>query len=104
MNAWPTWITGAPADGTHLYRLFGGNGALLYIGLSSQPRSRLKQHWRRQPWRDEVVSSSFQPLGRAGEGEIPGLHYYEDEARAIASERPKYNVAGVTRPYWVYDL
>ena len=101
---WPEWVASAPDYGHVLYRLYDAEDQLLYIGLSGAPRNRLKAHWRKQPWRHEVVRSTFQQIPPPAPGQVIGRHKYFAEEAAIKAEQPKYNVAGISRPYWVYDL
>jgi len=104
---WPAWIQTAPPWADCLYRLYGADGGLLYIGLTFQPRARLKKHWRTKPWADQVTSATFEIIPPARPDQISGLHRFEAEEAAIAcavrTQAPLYNIAGVTRPYWVYD-
>jgi predicted GIY-YIG superfamily endonuclease len=72
-------------DTTHiLYRIFGADDELLYVGRTSDLRDRLGQHARVQPWWHEVVRTAEERLPSFGELVIAEKH-------AIVTERPKYN-------------
>lgn len=82
-----------PQGRTALYRLFNAEGVLLYIGISSQPEVRRKQHVAQQPWghlisRQEVEWRDDRPTAERA------------EEAAIASESPLYNRDG-NRSYQV---
>ncbi|MCD9196042.1 GIY-YIG nuclease family protein [Streptomyces albireticuli] len=75
------------AGRTALYRLYGADKRLLYVGISHDPESRFKRHRRKKPWWHEVDGIS--------------IHWYDArhkagvaEANAIATENPRYNVQG----------
>ena len=70
---------------SYVYRLYDGSGALLYVGKADDVARRLGQH-RRQPWWPEVVHATQEQFASAQQA-------LEAEDRAIAVERPKYNVA-----------
>lgn len=76
---------------TTLYRAFDVDGALLYVGMSTNALGRVYQHQLDKPWWSEVVR-------------IELAHYVtreaaaEAEGRAIAEDGPKYNVAGARTP------
>ena len=72
-------------DETTLYRLFGNDGALLYVGISGHWAKRLARHAARQGWWDEVVTVTRQPFPSRDEA-------LEAEAVAIRQERPRYNI------------
>jgi predicted GIY-YIG superfamily endonuclease len=68
-----------------VYRLYDGEGSLLYVGCTVDPATRLRAHRRRQPWWDEVVSSEvvwYSSMDQAA----------DVEQHAILAERPVYNV------------
>jgi len=71
---------------TALYRFWGSDGALLYVGISNHPDLRWAQHAADKPWwgqvtRKEVVGW-YSTRGKAERAEM----------LAIRSERPRYNV------------
>jgi hypothetical protein len=74
---------------TAIYRLFDRSGSLLYVGVSVEPRTRIKTHIRDMPW------------GREVDGSRTRIEWAPDrptalavEASAIAEEAPAYNVTG----------
>ncbi|GAA4929022.1 hypothetical protein GCM10023224_05530 [Streptomonospora halophila] len=72
---------------TALYRAFAADGALLYVGISTNPRHRWNEHaleknwWRREVHRTEVVWFETR------------LEAATAEARAVRAERPARNRA-----------
>lgn len=74
------------AEDTALYRAWSPNGALLYIGITKSPTSRMRGHERTAEWWDEMQSVTFTwlPTREAA---------LEAEAIAIVAERPPFNVA-----------
>jgi hypothetical protein len=71
---------------TALYRLFGSDDELLYIGITLSPDGRLKEHSWRKPWWPEVKRSAV-------EWHETWLTAAEAEQTAITAEEPKYNVS-----------
>jgi hypothetical protein len=72
---------------TALYRLLAADGALLYVGITENPRARMKQHAAGQAWWPEVERNAVTfypdyPAARAA------------EIAAIRDEAPRYNRAG----------
>lgn len=70
---------------TALYRLYDGEGVLLYVGITNMPNVRFAAHsmkswWRRVDRKDIVWFADRQQAERA-------------ETRAIRDERPVFNVA-----------
>jgi predicted GIY-YIG superfamily endonuclease len=68
-----------------LYRFYGINDELLYIGITANIGSRLKQHSKAKPWWTDVHHIT--------------LEHYEDRAKvlaaetaAIIAERPRHNI------------
>ena len=70
---------------TALYRLFGDEDILLYIGITDKFGTRWQQHARLQPWWPEVRRQTVEwhPDRDAAE---------DAEEEAIRTERPRYNV------------
>lgn len=69
---------------TALYRHFDASGALLYVGISDSPASRLRQHLAASPWAGDIASVT--------------LAWFDDrqaalcaETIAIMTEKPLYN-------------
>lgn len=72
---------------TALYRLFGRDGMLLYVGISKDFGTRWQQHAMGQPWWPEVHRQMIDWC--------PTWEDAEDAERlAIRTERPKYNKRG----------
>ena len=70
-----------------LYRAFNANGELLYIGVTSDFKSRRKQHKITAPWRKQAATWTT---------EYVGCHFSDAitaERRAIVAEQPRYNCA-----------
>lgn len=68
-----------------LYRFYGEDGALLYVGITNSITSRFKWHAAMQPWWSEITSCHVEFLpDRAA--------LQRAEHHAIRFERPKYNV------------
>lgn len=77
---------------TALYRIWGENDLLLYIGISKDFGGRWKQHARIQPWWGEMQRLA-----------VDGWYDYRVEAEvaeelAIKAERPKYNKTHAAEP------
>lgn len=75
---------GAP-ERTALYRLFGADNELLYVGITNNPERRLDHHRARKPWWREVT--------------MRVVEWYDDrpaaeraERKAIQTEGPRYNI------------
>lgn len=75
---------------TLLYRIYGADGTLLYVGVTCDWEERVRRHASTQPWWDEVEYVDFEPRQ-------PRRLALAAERRAIAEERPLYNIAGVER-------
>jgi predicted GIY-YIG superfamily endonuclease len=77
-------------DRTALYRFFGADGALLYVGITMSPVTRFRTHSKESAWWVEVDHSrtlvewlDCRDLASAA------------EQAAIKTEAPRYNVAGL---------
>lgn len=68
-----------------LYRFFGEDNELLYVGISNNVLSRWKQHQSDKPWFDEVVTFTRKKFATRDEVE-------KAEILAIVNEKPRYNV------------
>lgn len=77
---------------TALYRVFGDDGLLLYIGISNNFGNRWKRHAKVQPWWDEkrrlTVDEWFDSRREAE----------ATETTATKAEKPKYNKTHGTCP------
>jgi predicted GIY-YIG superfamily endonuclease len=70
-----------------VYRFFNESGVLLYVGVTTDPGSRMRAHERGKPWWTDVTHvtlSHHENLTAA----------LAEEGRAIRLERPRYNLAG----------
>jgi DNA-binding transcriptional regulator YiaG len=76
----------------HLYRHFSTSGELLYVGISLHAVTRLPQHKSSAPWFDSVASVTMDAFETKSEAA-------EAERRAIASEKPRFNVVGTVCPH-----
>lgn len=71
---------------TVVYRVFDAHDALLYIGMTNDLTSRLKNHRSTKPWWIDVARvEATQPMGRALAVTV--------ERDSIRDEQPRYNVA-----------
>lgn len=77
----------AASDRTALYRLYGADNVLLYVGIAGKPDSRWKQHSRQKEWWPKVTRKTLAWYETRAEAEA-------EELAAMAAERPVYNVAG----------
>ncbi len=76
---------------TALYRHFDAAGELLYVGISLSAITRLAEHQGASPW--------FRSIARVTIEWLPSREdAFVAEARAIRSERPKFNVTHVRQP------
>lgn len=82
-----TRLTLAPYSGelNGVYRLYGCDGSLLYVGVTNDPLRRWKQHAATKDWWPEVDLIVLVPFGSAA----TARHV---ERQAIRDERPTYNV------------
>ena len=69
---------------TALYRHYDADGALLYVGATTDPDRRAGQHRRYSGWSDRIASTHVQWFD-SREAALAA------EARAIASENPAHN-------------
>ena len=70
-----------------LYRIYGANSTLLYIGISKDVPARIEHHSKTQEWWSEARQIKLEKLGIADRAIAE-----EIEADAIRAERPKHNV------------
>lgn len=72
---------------TTLYRLYDEGGDLLYVGISTRPLQRVREHSKGQTWWTEVASQTFEhyPTRQAAA---------DAELDAIRTEHPRYNIVG----------
>lgn len=76
-------VSGEP---TALYRFYGQNDVLLYVGISSNPAGRWVTHAAEKQWWPQVVRKTVVMYGSRMEAEIA-------EGIAIRSESPLHNIA-----------
>lgn len=92
MTASPRNAASSPKPGQYaLYRFYGADEELLYVGISNEPWRRRKQHMMSKPWYPQVKHQT--------------ITWYDSEAlarlaeiRAIRGEHPQHNIAGAIRP------
>jgi Arm DNA-binding domain len=78
-------LTRAEAPGmTHLYRHYGFDGALLYVGVSNNVFNRWDSHKRKAAWADLVAIITVDHFPTREDAE-------EAEADAILAEKPRFN-------------
>ena len=72
---------------TALYRLYDSTEALLYVGVTGDPRRRFRQHERDKPWWPQVATRD--------------IEWFPDKRSALDTERdtvrndaPRYNQRG----------
>lgn len=75
----------APEDPCCLYRFFDDAGAVIYVGITHDPATRMRAHYGKQPWAGEIARSE--------------LAWHPNKAAAQCAERaaveqfnPRYNV------------
>jgi predicted GIY-YIG superfamily endonuclease len=76
---------------TDLYRHFDADDRLLYVGISLDAFSRLRQHQQAAGWVSAAVTMRTVTYRSRDEA-------FAAEARAIAEEKPLWNIAGVPHP------
>lgn len=82
-----------------LYRFFGADGTLLYVGMTGRiPVKRLMEHVADKPWASEMASWQVDPQTWWSEADVLAA-----EKHAIVTERPRYNTIHNGRnPHRVY--
>lgn len=87
---------GAPNGPSQLYRHYGADGDLLYVGISINAIARLSRHRTQAKWFALVRTVTIEPFPTREQA-------LEAEARAIREERPSHNrSSGVT--VWTFGL
>jgi hypothetical protein len=76
-----------------LYRAFGSDGALLYVGATTSIGDRVKAHSRTQPWWDEASNITLERYDT-----LEAL--LAAEKAAIQIEAPRYNTMHLRPPIW----
>lgn len=80
-----------------LYRMYDIKNRLLYIGLTSDPPARFKNHKFNRWWWDEVANIGIEQFQSQ-------KALRAAEARAIRDEGPLYNVHNNADPGFDFDL
>lgn len=75
----------AQREPTALYRLYGADKTLLYIGVSDDPERRFKQHRDTKPWWPQVAQKTI-------EWHPSRDRALAEEATAIKAETPVHNI------------
>lgn len=73
-----------PPERTALYRLYGADDKLLYVGITTEPKVRMKAHAADKSWWPEVTTREFEWFGTREEAA-------KAEIDAIRAERPAHN-------------
>jgi predicted GIY-YIG superfamily endonuclease len=71
-----------------LYRLYGADGTLLYVGITFDPKTRFWQHGDRKEWWWEVARNTVTWYRSRYDA-------LRAETAAIKTERPLYNTRGL---------
>jgi excinuclease UvrABC nuclease subunit len=83
---------GVGTDGpTAVYRIYDGEGSLLYVGMGRNPMNRWSSHSEQHPWWQRAATFRvewFETRKAAA----------QEEMRAIRGENPECNIYG--RPGW----
>lgn len=82
----PAPSDGKPPEYTAVYRLYGGAGELLYVGMSNAPLERFIEHRDAKAWWPDVETYSIEWFMTRSEAE-------NAEAAAIKDEWPVHNIA-----------
>ena len=77
-------------DGRAVYRHFGADGRLLYVGCTGNPVQRTALHASQTPWFRQIVRIEIEWFETGAEA-------IAAELEAIRTENPPFNVAGKTR-------
>lgn len=75
----------------YLYRVFGADGVLLYVGCTMVPGQRFSQHQSQTEWWDEVKRIDVEQFVSRDLAQLA-------EGVAIRAEEPRYNVIAPGRP------
>lgn len=85
-NGWNAPKGGRDVPDWRLYRIFGRNQILLYIGMTANWSYRIRDHHKKQPWSAEIRQIILSDPYLDEESLIAA------ERDAIEEERPKYNI------------
>lgn len=67
-----------------LYRHFGHDGELLYVGITADPGRRFQSHAAATPWWNQVIGITLEHFANR-------VELRQAEKAAIQSENPRYN-------------
>ena len=70
----------------YLYQAFDEGGSVLYVGISSQPQARIKEHKRKSPWSRVAVRFEIKCVGNRFDA-------MREERAAIEKHRPPFNLS-----------
>ena len=89
----------APDAPCEMYRHFGADGCLLYVGISTRTVIRLSQHKHCSAWFSEIATITIERFPCRADA-------LAAERETIIRERPKYNKVWrpVEVPSWLTDL
>lgn len=76
---------------TTLYRLYDGDGDLLYVGIAGNPGRRFEQHRKDKPWWRSVAITRLEHFDTREEAMAA-------ELEAIRAENPRHNIVGRRTP------
>lgn len=79
------WKASNPRVAYQVYVLADEQGEVIYVGMTSNLRQRVYDHWKKQPWGREIA---YIEVVDVVQGSYSGLIA---EKRVIQSLRPKYN-------------
>lgn len=85
-NGWNAPKDGKIAPVWQVYRLFGANQVLLYVGMTGNFSNRLREHFKDKPWAHQIRQVLLSDPYATREAVLAA------EREAIENERPKYNV------------
>lgn len=84
MSTSPSWVTPPPQGRTALYRLYDGQGRLLYLGITHDTKQRWARHAHDQNWWHLVARKDVTWFDTRDEA-------LAAEKRATSSEHPLYD-------------
>ncbi|MFE2850579.1 GIY-YIG nuclease family protein [Streptomyces lavendulae] len=84
-------MTQPAAERAAVYRFFGSDDKLLYVGVTERFGTRWSTHARQQPWWPQVIRQAVTWYGTRTEA-------LAVEAAAIKAELPAHNIAHMPKP------
>lgn len=82
------------SEGTALYRLYSAEDHLIYVGVTTDPKARFRQHRADKSWWPEVAMKDV-------EWYVDSESALSEERRLIRDELPRYNARGSS---WLPEL